>query len=361
MRPLVKSQGGTIQVESEKGVGTEVRVTVPFSYSTQSEDEIVNPSPESEPPPYKGYSVSFVGFHSVIGNSRHSKIDSLDNVARSMLLESLRHICVELGMDTSVPGDALADRADLHVVTESEARSLSPEAVRHGQRNDHEISLARINKTALIVLCDTVSSARALRASDIGDLLGSRVEYIAYPFGPVKLAKSIKSVLASAHPRADPTQAGAGIAAALQHGAPESVPSTGVALSPAALSSISPVENSPRTVLQAMSLSPPETPVVDQTSASSITPTGSFPFPRQYGSMLGNSAPVVASEATSGTLPSPRAYETKAKKLANRPRPSSGMSSPPVKPNSEHSLLLVDDNVSDAHVSEHVMQLADVK
>ena len=188
---IVKAVGGKMEVQSAKGFGTTIKVTVPLeqSHSTDDGDELER---QKERRRLRKYSIGIMRNEDV--NAGHDQSPHRKGLA--LLFASLQKTCAELGIRTVKSSFEDIGAADVYLVSEAElAHRQQPSAVHH---ETNPITLQYLNAFAdrpLIALCNSAVSERRLRAAIFARKSNMNVEFISQPAGPGTLAKALKSCL----------------------------------------------------------------------------------------------------------------------------------------------------------------------
>jgi signal transduction histidine kinase len=214
VRQIVSSLGGKIEVNSLKGIGTDIRVSV-----------IMAQGPDQKPEIGDLYSIPLVAAKTrnlsvgILGFEAMSKSESLPKAERGArkpgeaslrlhglngLQHALENMCKDwFGMQVH-SGTNLQAVQDLFIIAENERNS---EEIRRGllfellqTRNDGRV-------LRIVVLCKTAYSAGILKSAIQDDAANRVVEFISQPCGPRKLAKALwRCLYQGLHPREHPVQ-----------------------------------------------------------------------------------------------------------------------------------------------------------
>jgi signal transduction histidine kinase/CheY-like chemotaxis protein len=185
---IVKAMGGKIEVQSEKGVGTMMTVTVPLDRSRMGNGETATEGLRTPPKkPFEGYSVGLVGFQQ--GNDATAGQNTPDphSTAKALTLTSVQQHCEHLGVKIYTPEEAGFSDADMFLVPEQGLATY--------QEHMQNSSKLAAKPKPLIVLCASAISARQLRAMNGAAKHGEHVEYIAQPCSTVRLTMAVKRSL----------------------------------------------------------------------------------------------------------------------------------------------------------------------
>lgn len=187
---IVKEMGGTIDVQSSKGVGSAIRVRIPLRKRQKASSASVNDADPAILERLKSSTCAMLGFdEDGTGNERSVKADAI-------LKKSIINTCgnhgvrvvsgVEHGLNDD-PDGRPSRRPDVFIISEVKAIKLS----HLGPQTEMERS---VYTGPSIVLCNSVASTRALPD------LGSTTIAVAQPLGPRKLLRALTSCLEQARP-----------------------------------------------------------------------------------------------------------------------------------------------------------------
>ncbi|SMR47510.1 unnamed protein product [Zymoseptoria tritici ST99CH_3D1] len=176
---IVKEMGGAIDVQSSKGVGTAIRVTIPLPRAPP----VRHLSSENDQPEFEMTTKERLKYctYTAIGFGDDDGVGDRATQASGILKESIAVAFKSYGMRTTEPGET----AQIYIMPEHKAAQLA----RAEPQNDIETAACR--KPA-IVLCHSVASSRAL--ANAGGHLTNAV-HVAQPLGPRKLLKALTTCL----------------------------------------------------------------------------------------------------------------------------------------------------------------------
>ena len=193
---IAKAMGGKVDVQSAKGSGTTVIVTVPVDHPRHDKDRI-----ETQQQVHRSdlhdLSVGIIDF----AHTNYSESIGYHPLAEEgnlLLYASLQKTFSELGLEVCKVTPADLRVANIHIITESTLIQWreSQSELDH-DRLSEEQAMAALAGRALMVLCGTVASERLLRSSPPKFLRRTHVEFITQPVGPDRLVKSIQACLAA--------------------------------------------------------------------------------------------------------------------------------------------------------------------
>jgi len=178
---IIGAMGGKIEVQSERGVGTTMTVTLPMEYSRLPMQNLAKDDLETgQRRPLEGKSLGILGFDDL----ESTPATGVHQHARVMLSNNIQRCCEHLGVHVKRTDWPLASN-DVYLVAEGDLQAYHEYLRSRG-------SSAAAAQIPLIVLCDSVISARLLRAgSSAVGLTTTDVEFIAQPCGTERLAKAI--------------------------------------------------------------------------------------------------------------------------------------------------------------------------
>ena len=182
---IVKAQGGTVQVRSNKGRGTTVKVSLPLrSLASTTPTKSRASSLDLSSPPA---SVGFFGFGSI---ENDPATEPAKAKANRRLLSSMKRYCMQLGLPVYAADDNMDSNATVHIISEQALKRLS---LRH--EKDLRLSLLSADnlRKPMIIVCTTRDSALKLRAGPLGCSLPNRTQYLWLPIGPAKLAAALSA------------------------------------------------------------------------------------------------------------------------------------------------------------------------
>lgn len=175
---LVRGFNGRIKVQSAKGSGTTMTVSMPIDIATQSGNKAQNLLRVPQ-----GLSIGFLD--AAFSN------DETANRRRRLQMASISGACCRLGTNLAQP-----EAADINFAFEADIPALLP-----------NIQYSRITAPT-IVLCDNVMSAAHMRSASPMRTRDRRLEFVAQPFGPRQLATALtRSIEPQINPALSETEA----------------------------------------------------------------------------------------------------------------------------------------------------------
>ncbi|KAL1306269.1 hypothetical protein AAFC00_004357 [Neodothiora populina] len=188
---IVKGIKGKVDVQSGKGIGTIVTVTVPL--------ELSRPSRQKEPAEKKQKEAQrdLTALAMDVLGPPTPEGQSPTEVGIRLLLKTLRKTCDELGIALSGPSWTVSDASVLSMITEADI----PQLLHLLQSAPHDISqeelalVSQLRYKPLVILCNDYMSARRLKKSDLSQLVEGHIEYISQPCGPQRLAIALQTCL----------------------------------------------------------------------------------------------------------------------------------------------------------------------
>lgn len=188
---IVKGWRGKVDVRSTKGQGSVVSVTMPMKLTRPFKSAAIDGvSPASTVNIWSGLSVHVMGSPVVVeGNAIAT--------GRHQQLIALSKTCSNMGMHMSGPTWQSSDSTDFAVVAEHDLPHVTEFLMspRIGQSTEDKTAINSLRTKPILVLCKDYVSTRYLKGSRIEQLVRGRVEYVAQPCGPNRLASIINRML----------------------------------------------------------------------------------------------------------------------------------------------------------------------
>lgn len=185
MAQIVKKQGGTVHVRSNKGQGTTVKVSLPLRCppSTPSTKSPTGSLDLTSPPA----SVGSFGFGLIEADPT---TEPLKAKANKRLLSSIKRYCMELGLSVHAADDNLDSNATVHIISERALRPLFDTKEKDLRRS--LLSADSLQKP-MIIICNTRNSALKLQSGALGRNLSPSTQYLWLPIGPAKIAAALSA------------------------------------------------------------------------------------------------------------------------------------------------------------------------
>lgn len=174
VKSLVEEMGGSIHVESTKGIGTKIEMSVQLTPGPPSSEES---SEIGEAWRLKGLTFGLAGLDFVPDDQ--DRVDLAVNEIRFSLIKS----CESLGLTHDKTWPDHASNADLYIITEAKAKSNIDIDELRGPSN--------FQRKPCMTICSSASSARALTSVETGWL--SQAVIVSQPLGPRKLLRALIS------------------------------------------------------------------------------------------------------------------------------------------------------------------------
>jgi len=187
---IVKGWRGKVDVRSTKGQGSVVSVTMPMKLVRRPKSTDLDGTTFVSPVDWSGLSAHVLG---------SPEIYDRDVIAtgRYQQLVAFSRTCSGMGMHTSGPSWQSSGRTDFAVVAEYDLPHLTEMLVspRINQSTEEKTGITSMRTKPILVLCRDYISARSMKGSRIEHLVRGRVEYVAQPCGPNRLASIVSRML----------------------------------------------------------------------------------------------------------------------------------------------------------------------
>lgn len=179
---IVKGWKGKVDVRSSKGQGSIVSVTMPMKLTRRATIvDLDGIRPETNTEGLSGLSMHVLGASNV-------QEQSLASTGRHQQLLNLGRMCSGMGMSTTGPSWNFPADNDFAVIAEHNLPHLVHLLTSPESKGTAEEDVDALRRKPIIVLCKDYVSARHLRGSRIEQLTRGRIEYVAQPCGPNRLA-----------------------------------------------------------------------------------------------------------------------------------------------------------------------------
>jgi signal transduction histidine kinase/CheY-like chemotaxis protein len=187
---IVRGWKGKVDVRSSQGKGSIVSVTMPMRLAhLRNSDDLDGLELMPKVDVLSGLSAHVLGTleesdHGMIATGRYQQLVTFVRMSSSM------------GLHVSGPGWQVIGHKDFTVIAEFDLPHLldmllSPRAQ---QATDVKNAITLFRKKPIIVLCKDYISARNLRGAELERHVYGRVEYVAQPCGPIRLATVIGQI-----------------------------------------------------------------------------------------------------------------------------------------------------------------------
>ncbi|KAI7493856.1 hypothetical protein KC357_g880 [Hortaea werneckii] len=179
---IIKAMGGKIEVQSEKGTGTTMIVTVPIDRSRPDRNDRFSQHRRA----LEGTTLGILGFEEVA----EASTGNAHQQARTYLHKNIGDCCAGLGLRSRRADWSLEPQSDIYLIAERDL-GLYQERLR-----SRRTETASESRKPIIILCDSAISARQLRAGTAAlGFTPADAEFIAQPCGPDRLATAVKACL----------------------------------------------------------------------------------------------------------------------------------------------------------------------
>ena len=194
---ILKAIEGSIDVHSEKNVGTTVKATVPLVRTSQRQRNRSSASFENDAVPAMPNGLT-VAIPSVMGDPNGpAQIPSAQAVGRKILIGSVIKSCSEMGIRTMPTDGRSTPAADVRFVTEDWVLGSTTQTDRYrmvsGPGATQPLDASAI--TPLIVLCNSTISMREFKRTYPELANRNDVQLLSQPAAPTQLRKAILACL----------------------------------------------------------------------------------------------------------------------------------------------------------------------
>jgi len=237
VRDIVHELGGTIAIDSAKGVGTEIKISISLMPGAAPESSIEHLASPEVLNQLKSSTFTLIGFDD------EDSGEGRDAQAGSALERSLKRACTRLGL-RAVEGTS---EANICIVSEKKALEIA-------ESGSHPILARQASAIPVIVFCYSAASARKFSTS--GDMTFPLAKAVSQPLGPRKMLRALAACLERRIPA--PSQSSGAVTGRKRRCEDEGEPPSASpeSLSPAA--SPKPTSDYGQTSADAMSESPTE-------------------------------------------------------------------------------------------------------
>jgi signal transduction histidine kinase/CheY-like chemotaxis protein len=185
---IIKSMGGTIEVESEEGKGTKTTVVLELMHIAVKEEHVDRSVITSCANRTKGMKIGFIGFDAdSYKKEPQPGIRSPEN-ATHRFMASFHRMCQNwFGMDMQISQGIDQSGVDVFLTTEKGLEQVQDQLEeRMGNKSDKDAQ-NELADIPLLVICNSVSAANAMMHHPRSHVTG----VLSQPCGPRKLAKSL--------------------------------------------------------------------------------------------------------------------------------------------------------------------------
>lgn len=184
IKQIVLAMGGTIDVTSVKGGGTETTVKIVMTHSPLSQESLEQHVVATTQKRLEGLKIGFAGFGPDEDEPAYEPRDP--RKGKYLFMDSFRKLCVNwFDLDMHFIKNIDEEEADIYFTTEEGSKGVENRHLEHSNQSGKKLS-----SRPLLVMCEAASTAQALTASH-GSQSEEVVDYISQPCGPRKFAKAL--------------------------------------------------------------------------------------------------------------------------------------------------------------------------
>jgi signal transduction histidine kinase/CheY-like chemotaxis protein len=192
---IVREWGGNIDVRSEKGLGSTFTLKIPLhscrKNSTASVSSVRPGSSQEEFP--QDLVVGIVGAEADEAQPSDPKA-ARDFIAQRLLNTSIDDMLSRQNIPHSACSKDVRGDFAVNVITEAQLRDELADLKSHSKLHSDDGSLS---KTPLVIVCNSVISARTLTKAELLRITSGHVELILQPVGPCRLKRAINACISS--------------------------------------------------------------------------------------------------------------------------------------------------------------------
>jgi signal transduction histidine kinase/CheY-like chemotaxis protein len=185
---IIKSMGGTINVESEQGKGTKTTVTLEMMHIAAKEEDVDRSVITTCAKKTQGMKIGFIGFDADSYKKEPSPGTRSPENALHRFMASFHRMCQNwFGMDMQITEGIDQSGVDVFLTTEKGLELVQDQLEkRMGKKSDKDAQ-DELADIPLLVICNSVSAANAMMHHPRSHVTG----VLSQPCGPRKLAKSL--------------------------------------------------------------------------------------------------------------------------------------------------------------------------
>lgn len=179
---IIRSMGGTIEVKSEKGRGTEITVILEMVHAPLNQESLEQSIISSAARKARGLKIGFAGFNADSFKEQPDPWLRSPQNASYMFMSSFHRLCQNwFGMDMKIMHGIDQSDADIFLTTEQGIGEIQAQLERRMITQSDKDAQEAAAATPLLVLCNSAVTANAMlhnqRAGESADI----AEYISQP------------------------------------------------------------------------------------------------------------------------------------------------------------------------------------
>lgn len=180
---IIHSMGGEIEVKSEKGCGTEIKVTLEMVHAPYSQQSLEQSIISSASRRTKGLKIGFVGFDADSFRDQPESISRSPDNASYYFMSSFHTLCSSwFGMEMKIMKDLDQSDANIFLTTEQGLGQIREQLDKQMRKQSDKDVQDVLAATPLLVLCQSAATANAMLHNQRADGDSADIaEYISQP------------------------------------------------------------------------------------------------------------------------------------------------------------------------------------